>query len=508
MDVTGKCSECSDASTLPTVLLGLCALGILPLSYYFINGKVTAETSTMMATGVAMGSLLTLVQSFSVLGQLVISWEEPLKSMWSFMGVFVFDPKFIQAGCAMGDVTVHIWRVMLPGLLVLWMAVYAAGTVVVHRIGVLPMRLVMQRPKVRNTMGQLFQAFYIAIAMSCILAFQCYESPNGVKNLQQHPYMICGEGDHKILIGFAVLGLVAYVFGFGAFYVTACVVIPGRSKHGLAAISAFRFIFFRFRPEWWFWGAVFLARNLCLALASVIDPGNPYSSMVYLGIVSWCFLVAQCLCWPWRSDILNVLDTAILFSMGLIVFCSVPFVEVRDPVELKRTQDRLMVLMVASFAQAMFLVVGTVVHGLFKKAWEVRNPATTKARKQQADQAVLRAWHGVLDGNAFTLARQEFFVENLTRYDRAAIVKLSKLVASELGGCKSSGSRRVAMIGDSGPQIVRRQIFFAEAPRSTGAVALAGTVSATVVSTTTMCAPDSGTGAENGPDKAPATCEF
>jgi len=479
MDVSGQCNECGAASKAPTILVGLAALGVLPLCYYFINGKVTAETSTMMATGVAMGSLLTLVQSFSVLGQLVISWEEPLKSIWSFLGIFVFDPKFIQAGCAMGDVTVYIWRVMLPGFLVVWMAVYAVGTLVVHRMGVLPLRLVMEIPKVRNTMGQMFQAFYIAIAMSCILAFQCYESPNGVKNLQQHPYMICGEGDHGILVGFAILGLVAYIFGFGAFYITACVVIPRRSQKGLSAVAAYRFIFFRFRPEWWFWGAVFLARNLCLALASVVDPGNPYSSMIYLGVVSWSFLVAQCLCWPWRSDILNVLDTVILFSMGLIVFCSMPFVEIRDSVELKKTQDSLMVFMVLTFAAATCCVLGTVAYGLVKKVWETKNAATAKAKRQKADQMVLKAWQGILDGNAFTLPRQEFFVQNLTEYDRNAIVKLSKVVSLELAGSKTSGSHRVSMMGGSGPQTVKRQITVVEEPPADPTVCVASLVADT-----------------------------
>mmetsp|Transcript_14639 Transcript_14639/g.33311 ORF Transcript_14639/g.33311 Transcript_14639/m.33311 type:complete len:226 (+) Transcript_14639:2-679(+) len=225
--------------------------------------------------------------------------------------------------------------------------------------------------------------------------------------------------------------------------------------------------------------------------------------MIYLGVVSWTFLVAQCLCWPWRSDILNVLDTVILFAMGLIVFSSMPFVEVRDPVELKKTQDSLMALMLTTFGGATCCVMGTVAYGLTKKVWEVKNAAKATAKKRKADQMVLRAWQGIMDGNSFTLPRQEFFVENLTEYDRAAIVKLSKLVALELGGSKTSGSRRVSMMAGSGPQAIKRQVTYSETP------APSATVAPEIIATATVVAPTAvGTGVDDGASPSPASCEF
>mmetsp|Transcript_7355 Transcript_7355/g.15929 ORF Transcript_7355/g.15929 Transcript_7355/m.15929 type:complete len:1136 (-) Transcript_7355:147-3554(-) len=454
MDVDGLCNECVGGSSVPTILVVICILLGFPCLYYLINGKITSETSTMMATGISMGSLLTLTQHFSVIGQLLTNWDEPMKSIWALLAVFMFDPRFLNSGCVFGDTTTFVGRILLPTFLLGWLAMFALATQMGGKAGVVKESLVMVWPKVRNTMGQMFQAFYIAIAMSCILALQCYSNPNGTSSLAQHPYILCGSGDHTPFLAFSIIGMVVYLFGFGAFYITACIVIPGRSQRGLVAIQAYRFIFFRFRPEYWYWGSVFLFRNLLLTLASVLNPGNPYTGIIYLGLVAIAFLIAQCVCWPWRSNLLNTLDTVILASMVAIVFSTLPFVEVTDVQALENTQDALLGIMVAVFVIAVMTVVGSILGNLACKVREVRDPEGHLQRKEATMKALSKAWGDLMNCYRLDASRQLQFLTNLGSFDQASVLKLAGVVDLELSrsekGSKRS-SRRVAMNPQAAP---------------------------------------------------------
>jgi len=450
MHVDGTCIKCEGGIESLVVGAIMLLLVAVPGMYYFINGKISAQTSTMMATGVAMGSLLTLTQHFSVLGQMMINWEEPMKSIWGFLGIFMFDPKFLASGCVFGDAATFVGRIALPGFLVVWMIVVALGTKVAGKTGALGQGWVMVWPKVRNTLGQVFQAFYIAIAMSCILAFQCYSSPNGTKSLAQHPYVLCGSRDHTPFMVFGIIGIAFYLVGFGVFYIWACTFLPRQSQKGMgpASISAYRFIFYRFRPEYYYWGSVFLCRNLLLTLASVLDPANPYTGVMYLGLVAVCFLIAQCVCWPWRTNMLNALDTIILATMVAVVFSTIPFIEVRDKVAVDNTKENLVTFMVLVFCFASMTVVGTIVGNIVMKARELRDPIANQKALAKQDRDLLAAWSELMRCSSIERFMQDEFVRNLGPFDRAMVHKMAGIVNQELSRSASPSkrsSRRVAM---------------------------------------------------------------
>jgi len=448
MAVDGSCLACEGG---PESLLGVAVavlLVVVPGIYYFINGKITAQTSTMMATGIAMGSLLTLTQHFSVLGQLTITWDEPMKSIWAFLGLFMFDPKILASACAVADTSAFVGRVILPAFLILWMTLVGLATQVAGKVGVLSQELVMVWPKIRNTLGQVFQAFYIATAMSSILAFQCFSSPNGTSALAQHPYILCGSGDHTLFVVFGIVGIACYVVGYGVFYIWACIVIPGQSQNGLGAIQAYRFIFFRFRPEFWYWGSVFLFRNLLLALASIWDPANPYTGVIYLGLVAVAFLIAQCVCWPWRTTLFNVLDTAILACMVTILFSTVPFIEVSDVAAVENTKQNLLILMVVVFVGATSMVVGAIVMNIVQKVLELRDPQRFEVKQKQSDAELFEAWSQLMHCAGMEKERQFNFTRGLGTFDRRMVHKLLGIAGMELSGSailSKKGSRRVAM---------------------------------------------------------------
>jgi len=305
-------------------------------------------------------------------------------------------------------------------------------------------------PKVQNTLGQVFQAFYIAIAMSCILAFQCYSSPNGTQSLAQHPYVLCGSGDHTPFVVFGIVGISLYLVGFGVFYIWACTFLPQQSQQGMGLISvqAYRFIFYRFRPEYYFWGSVFLFRNLLLTLASVLDPANPYTGVVYLGLVAVCFLIAQCVCWPWRTTMLNALDTTILATMVVVVFCSVPFIEVRDKVAVDNTKENLVTLMVVVFCGASMTVVGAIVGNIVLKVKELKNPVAHQKAIAKENRELLAAWSELMRCSAIERPKQDEFVRNLGAFDRAMVHKMAGIIHQELSRSASTSkrsSRRIAM---------------------------------------------------------------
>ena len=74
--------------------------------------------------------------------------------------------------------------------------------------------------------------------------------------------------------------------------------------------SQLKFIVYRFHPGAWWYGIVFLFRNLLVSLATTFDPDKPLAQTMFLGIVLLGFLSLQMMTWPWRTHALNWTWTA------------------------------------------------------------------------------------------------------------------------------------------------------------------------------------------------------
>lgn len=152
--------------------------------------------------------------------------------------------------------------------------------------------------KVLNTIGQMLEIVYIRIAAIVVVPLQCYQYPNGRKSLSQYPQVLCWEDDHRPLLGLAGFVLFCFVIPFacvtlwGSFFV----VKPGGQQ--MKYTKRLRFLLFRFRPDYWWWGNVFNVRQLALVFVSSLPVEDPYAQAIYVNSVLGVYLVLTTRYWP------------------------------------------------------------------------------------------------------------------------------------------------------------------------------------------------------------------
>mmetsp|Transcript_74447 Transcript_74447/g.170758 ORF Transcript_74447/g.170758 Transcript_74447/m.170758 type:complete len:389 (+) Transcript_74447:3-1169(+) len=200
-------------------------------------------------------------------------------------------------------------------------------------------------------MGLVMQGLYITVVATVTMPFQCKMQPSGQTTLTNHPDVTCGEGQHN---GMLVQGsLFTCIYGVGWLAVTlwANRVAPRRSSASPAFLVVFRFLFFRFRADRWYWGAILLVRNLILSFVPVTTPDDSHAQMVLLSTVLLVGLAPQAALWPWKSNELNVVDMTLVCLAITTVACAAVSAP-RSP-----NEGTFTVLMVLGFVLAMMVAI-------------------------------------------------------------------------------------------------------------------------------------------------------
>lgn len=144
---------------------------------------------------------------------------------------------------------------------------------------------------------------------------------------------------------FMVIGIIAIIVWPIGLLAAACYLIrvaPHRSSHDPKFLVQTRFLFFRFRPERYYWGVIICFRSFLLAIAVTLMPqfmeflgdGSYSSSGSVAALQAWCVcvvlmaaLLAQVSFWPWKNDALNFLDTSLLTCLlffGIVMLSLAP----------------------------------------------------------------------------------------------------------------------------------------------------------------------------------------
>lgn len=108
------------------------------------------------------------------------------------------------------------------------------------------------------------------------MPFMCYTHPNGKSSVLEVTDVICWEGEeHIILVIFGVF-MTGTMILYWCTLVFATRVAPLRSAvNDTFFLAASRFLFFRFRPDYWWYGTWFILRGPLLTLPIVIFTDLP-----------------------------------------------------------------------------------------------------------------------------------------------------------------------------------------------------------------------------------------
>ncbi|CAK9066479.1 Protein SphX [Durusdinium trenchii] len=361
-----ECENCGVMDSFAFLFVWICLFLAVPIFYYFMNSPVSAKASTLLSTTVAFGMTLTLLQTVGLVGFVGMKWPPYMQSLVGFVSIFMLDLEALNFDCfGATPVSSYVTSVLFwPGAL-LWLFLCAAAS------GCLPKRFYKYRfvtAKAVSTAGQIFQMGFTIMSKTALMPFMCYTHPNGKSSVLEVTDVICWEGEeHIILVIFGVF-MTGTMILYWCTLVFATRVAPLRSAvNDTFFLAASRFLFFRFRPDYWWYGTWFILRGPLLTLPIVIFTDLPQVQLFIMTAVLEIYMVIQLVTWPWKTPIINLADG--LMSMLLILLLAVgsAFLDALEG-QVKATYSVLAVLILGSLYSVTFVLLCLVLAAFFHKS--------------------------------------------------------------------------------------------------------------------------------------------
>ena len=117
----------------------------------------------------------------------------------------------------------------------------------------------------------------------------CYGHPNGKVSLLKHPNILCASEEHTgmVMAGLALLGECCIFLAICTYLV---ITAPKKLSEGSKIhLTSARFLFFRFRPDRWWYGLPVLLKGLALSMPLVAATDDPQlqAFLSVLVLVPW-----------------------------------------------------------------------------------------------------------------------------------------------------------------------------------------------------------------------------
>lgn len=322
----GSCMACEPSDSLP--LIAVCVM--LPLGAVALAVALRMDAGKQQLTSVTValtaGQLVTAFQALGALHQLSIQWSEPFATMIASIGILAFDLDALQVSCVLSQNSpVPVFVMKLASY-----PIFAFALILVYFVSKAVKRPV-DSDKLFNLNGMCLFVLFISITLSVLLPFQCRSNPNGKLTMATHPGLICYEsGDHLTLTILAGLGTLAYPIAILSWvlYITACFKQLVTSSEGMVVLRRYRFLFARFNPKAYFFGAFFLVRNGLVALIPVLLVELASVQTLAMGAVILAGATMQNRWWPWRTHQANCSDLGMNALILLMILGAAPMLNV------------------------------------------------------------------------------------------------------------------------------------------------------------------------------------
>jgi len=167
---------------------------------------------------------------------------------------------------------------------------------------------------------------YNALCVTVLQAFVCDDMPNGEKVLRIDPDQPCGTGDHIVVMAFAVLAIIVYVFGIPiALFLTLSQKRKQNKLKDDESLTLLGFVYTDYEPGFWFWEMIITARRFILCVLMVLLYAMPQFQLACGLILTIAFICIQYFWRPFKQGMLDVLDSAALVSMALYMIAGLIF---------------------------------------------------------------------------------------------------------------------------------------------------------------------------------------
>mmetsp|Transcript_25054 Transcript_25054/g.83597 ORF Transcript_25054/g.83597 Transcript_25054/m.83597 type:complete len:1172 (-) Transcript_25054:119-3634(-) len=435
------CMACAGGFGAVLYLAVFACSGSIIFAYYAGNSPLRANVTIATAGSTLASQFLTIVQILSMFKDLNVQWPADVRHVFEGLA-FTVGSGGISYECFLGSKAAwkYSFRCILPIFFVCNIVLVYFGSKVVAKIVKFKSPGTMFKAwdldGTLNTAGQILQALFIGVAAIVVVPLQCYPHPNGLKSLSQYPEVLCfHEGDHTMLLLFGVMIAILFVIPFLAYciYGTYLVVNPkecetGRESahHAERMIRRYRFLLFRFRADVWWWGNLFMLRQLLLAFAPSLPATTPHGQSIYVIIVLCFYGFAQAHYWPWKAPEFNLLDLYVTAGLVVVITISMVFIPTTED-----TADYAKSLIAFLFVLGLGMIVLLSRIGFYtckdkflKRSRSTLPGSSFGSDKTDVDMDMGRKMHGL--ANSLSSRGIPEFVESLAQmsyYDRIALVK-------------------------------------------------------------------------------------
>ncbi|CAE8720752.1 unnamed protein product, partial [Polarella glacialis] len=266
---SGTCQPCTGAITWPLVVGIIVCCILAALLFAAIKADISKQSLAIFTVAAVGGQAANAIQALSAIQQINVSWPYPISSVLDVYALIVFDYRVIHTSC-IWQVDSSLARFLEKVFTYPIAALMIALTVFISRLVKRPLSL----NSALNANGMLLFLFYITLTLAVLLPFQCAPTPNGGRSsMLSDPGVICFESDeHVRLVILSVIGIAVYPVGIAAWLVWVTLSFPNliSSGRGIQVLQRYRFLFGRYKPECFYFGAITLGRNALVALVPVV----------------------------------------------------------------------------------------------------------------------------------------------------------------------------------------------------------------------------------------------
>ena len=298
---TGQSCQACGARTGVLILSMVLCLFILAFAARFWPTGIEVRLTVFEASRQAANICVSIFQQLAVIGGLNAAWPPLPRGVVFASQIFLLDASIIPAACVDGRPwVIHAQAAAVYPALSLWLLLSLSLFCMISEHWSLE--------KTLNLIGFLWQSSITAMNAIALTPVMCIAHPNGQHSVAKHKDVICGEGQHGVMI-ITGMSLLALVVAFFALCCYAVIALPRWSvqKHR-KAVRNVRFLTNRFRPDRWWCGVPVLLRGTLLSLPHALAPDSETIQLFSLFIVVLVFLMLQVITMPWKVPILNSID--------------------------------------------------------------------------------------------------------------------------------------------------------------------------------------------------------
>lgn len=362
------CAECTEGSdVLPIV--GLVVFGLVGLAclVYGVNRNMLMQSNASLMSIAIVSLMVAGIQTMGIFKQLGIKWTGAIEDLLGIVELFTFDLSILKVGCVIGSNPVSTYflrQVIAPSSIpMIFLILLAKKRFLNPNTHVIPEGV--------NTIGTVFNIFYISICIAATAPFVCYKHPGGhARSMVSAASILCFSGEenneHLYMVIVAILSLLAVPIPFLASSAYFVKKYPGYmrasgDKSSRHALQAMRFLYFRYQPNRYYYGMIFLLRSLTICFVPVVIQNDVALQVCVMCAILLIFCLVQQQLNPWRSMYANWMDGAISVCLVLMLVCGAMLVD------LSAQQETVESLGLAAVLVIFVLCLGMLAFGTWKR---------------------------------------------------------------------------------------------------------------------------------------------